>query len=79
MADVANRDAKEGWIAQEVSREFTRFRMELLGTIVKLDEGDKDVPGELWEKHAERLSKDVEPVLKRIYWLQAQTMVRDGG
>ena len=78
MAEVFDRDAKEAALAREVSGEFSRVRTVLFFEILNMS-GKKQIPASVWKEHRKDIAEAVEPVMRRIYWAQTQTMVQNGG
>ena len=77
MADVTNRGGKEALIAKAVSKEFSRFRLMLLGIIPLLEVWMIDIAPELWIEHAKNLRSGIIPVLTAIFFNQVETEVED--
>jgi len=77
MADVTNRDAKEALISKPLSKEFSRFRIQLLSIIPGMDPWMMDIAPEFWVEHQAGLTAAISPVISGIYIAQAETMLDD--
>lgn len=77
MADVTNRDAKEALISKPLSKEFSRFRIQLLSIIPGMDPWMMDIAPEFWVEHQAGLTAAISPAISGIYIAQAETFLDD--
>jgi hypothetical protein len=74
MSDVRDRNSKEAKLARILAREFSRFRLSMLGLIPE-DPAMFDVPPEMWEEHGLNLRQGLTPFIESVFNDQAEALL----